>query len=184
MASNFQLRRCREILLCGGIISYKTDTLYGLSCDPYNVSAVKKLTTIKHRPVDKAFILLAGNFEQLFPFIDPSVIQHKQTITHTQTPTSWILPVGEQTPSWLMSATQSIAIRISHDPITTRLCKMLNSPIISTSANIHGRQPANSLIRLKQIFGASLDLIIQSPHQATGTSSTLRRLCDNTVIRP
>lgn len=184
MTSNFQLRRCREILLRGGVISYKTDTLYGLSCDPYNFSAVRKLTTMKHRPVDKAFILLAGNFAQLLPFINPSVIQHKQTIAHTQTPTSWILPAGNHTPFWLAAENQSIAIRISHDPITISLCKMLNSPIISTSANIHGRQPANSLIRLKQIFGASLDLIIQSPHQATGTPSTLRRLCDNAVIRP
>ncbi len=184
MASNFQLRQCREILLRGGIISYKTDTLYGLSCDPYNFPAVKKLTTMKHRPVDKTFILLAGNFAQLLSFVNPSVIQHKQTITHTQTPTSWILPAAEYTPLWLMSAKQSIAIRISHDPVTINLCKMLNSPIISTSANIHGRQPANSLIRLKQIFGASLDLIIQSPHQATGAPSTLRRLCDSTVIRP
>jgi len=184
MVSKFQLRLCRKILQAGGIISYKTDTLYGLSCDPYNFSAVEKLTTMKHRPVDKAFILVAGSFEQILPLVSPSVIQHKQTVIHTQTPTSWILPADNHAPFWLMSENRTIAIRISHDPITIKLCQMLDSPIISTSANIHRRQPANNLLRLKQIFGTSLELIIQSSHQATGTPSTLRRLCDNSVIRP
>ncbi len=69
MASDFSIRHAAHIINHGGIIAYPTDTIYGLGCDPYNYDAVEKINRIKQRPLDKTFILLAGEIEQIKPLI-------------------------------------------------------------------------------------------------------------------
>ncbi len=184
MVSAFSFRLAHHQLRSSGIISYKTDTLIGLSCDPYNQQAINRINQIKQRPVKKTFILLASQFEQLLPLIHPSACRHRQTIINTTEPTSWILPASKTTPYWLKAKDNTIAVRISSDPVTKILCTLLASPIISSSANISGRPAAKNLFQLRKTFGRQIDRIIQSSHEATGKPSRMLRLCDNKLIRP
>lgn len=184
MASDFQYRTGKRVLLNGGIIGYKTDTLYGLGCDPFNLSAVTHLNRIKNRGSGKHFIIIASRFEFIAPLVDASVYPEKSVISNTEVPTSWVLPAGTALPDWLQTSNHTVAVRISHDPVTTKLCSMLGSALISTSANRPGHRPASSIVQLRKTMGSFIDLILASSHYATGKPSTIRRLCDNTVIRP
>lgn len=52
--------------------------MFGLGCDPDNETALKKLLEIKQRPKAKGLILLAGQFAQLEPYLDVSVLSEQQ----------------------------------------------------------------------------------------------------------
>ena len=43
------IRRAAEIVSDGGLVAYPTDTVYGLGCNPFNPTAVKRLVKAKRR---------------------------------------------------------------------------------------------------------------------------------------
>ena len=49
----------------GDTLLYPSDTIWGLGCDARNEKAVEKILSIKHRPANKAFIVLISKIEQL-----------------------------------------------------------------------------------------------------------------------
>ena len=52
-----------QIIENGGIVVFPTDTVYGLGCNPYNSSAVKKIYEIKSREKIKSLPVLAYSLE-------------------------------------------------------------------------------------------------------------------------
>ncbi len=184
MISKFQTRQAAAIIQSGGIIAYQTDSLYGLSCDPYNEHAVDSLNNIKQRPGGKTFILIASAFEQIAPLLAASTCDQLDKLSPADKPVSWIVAASDQTPAWLKSNDHSIAIRLSNDPITHALCTLLQRPLVSTSANISGRPSASNALQCRKIFGRQIDMFLKSSHRYSGKPSQLRRLCDNALLRP
>ena len=45
-----------KVLKQGGIILYPTEGVWGLGCDPFNETAVRRLLKIKKRSIDKGLI--------------------------------------------------------------------------------------------------------------------------------
>ena len=183
MASEFHIRLASATLQHGGIICYKTDTLYGLSCNPYSAAAVQRISDIKQRRGNKNFIVLASKFEQLTPLLHPEVIAQQNKLRHNAQPTSWIVRASDTAPGWLTAGDGSIAIRISQDPLTEKLCRRLHGPLVSSSANISGRRTIGNALQCRRTFGRQVDLILVSGHHATGEPSRLVRLCDNKILR-
>ncbi len=183
MASEFHIRLASAILQHGGIICYKTDTLYGLSGDPYNAAAVQRISDIKQRPGKKSFILIASHVELFYPLLPDPVIRQAAILSNNTEPTSWIVTARKTTPVWLKADDGSIAIRISRDPITEKLCQRLQRPLVSSSANISGRRAINSALQCHRTFGRQVEQILISDHDATGRPSRLVRLCDNKILR-
>ena len=59
----------------GGVIACPTESVWGLTCDPYNETAVGELLKLKKRPVEKGLILVAAmqkQFEHLLEDLLPS----------------------------------------------------------------------------------------------------------------
>ena len=182
MASDFCIRHAAHIIRHGGIIAYPTDTIYGLGCDPYNADAVAKINTLKQRPLNKQFILLAGQLTQILPLVRLSET-HKKTITRNTEPTSWVVDAAPDAPAWLINNSNTLTIRICKQGDVQRLCHALGHPIISTSANPSGKTPADNSLQLHKYFHRQVDKIIISDKKLAGRASKIIRLCDNHVIR-
>ena len=50
--------KCALLVKNGGVVIFPTDTIYGIGCDPYNDSAVKRIFTIKGRDEKKPLPVL------------------------------------------------------------------------------------------------------------------------------
>lgn len=182
MASDFSIRHAAHVIRNGGIIAYPTDTIYGLGCDPYNADAVHSINRLKQRPLNKQFILLAGDIAQIKPLIILNEEQ-QQRITHTTEPTSWITDASPQAPAWLVDKHHTLSIRVTENPFVKKLCAALGHAIISTSANPSGKKPARNSLELHRYFHGRLDKILASQKKLNGRPSKIIRLCDNHVIR-
>ncbi len=182
MASDFSIRHAAHVIRDGGIIAYPTDTIYGLGCDPYNAQAVHNINLLKQRPLNKQFILLAGDIEQIKPLI---ILDKKQQtkIMHTSEPTSWIADASPQAPAWLTEQYNTLSIRISNHATVKKLCAALGHAIISTSANPSEKKPARNSLELHQYFHGRIDKILASQQKLSARPSKIIRLCDNRVIR-
>lgn len=162
MSSNFQLCQAAKIISNNGIISYPTDSVYGLGCDPLSEIAVNRILKLKNRPVEKGLIIIAGNINQLLPFIDISKSEAEKIIT-TNEAISWLVKKSEITPHWISGKHSKVAIRICKHPLVINLCKLLNQPIVSTSANPAGAKPATSNPQSRRYFLNQVDYYLTGP---------------------
>ena len=182
MASDFSIRHAAHVIRNGGIIAYPTDTIYGLGCDPYNAQAVHDINLLKQRPLNKQFILLAGNIAQIKPLIVLDEEQRAQ-ITQTNEAISWIADASPLAPAWLTDKKNTLTIRVSNNATVKKLCAALGHAIISTSANPSGKTPAGNSLELHRYFHGRVDKILASQQKLTARPSKIIRLCDNRVIR-
>ena len=182
MPSDFSIRLAAQQIKHGGIIAYPTDTIYGLGCDPYNAVAVESLNIIKQRPLNKHFILLAGQFDQIAPLISVNSAQ-KNLLEDTTESVSWIADASSIAPAWLSNEENTLTVRISRNDVVKRLCNILGHAIISTSANLSGKKPATNNLAIQKYFGDTLNYNLTSNKKLTARPSKIIRLCDNRVIR-
>ena len=62
----------------GGVITYVTDTVWGLGCLPDNENAVKKIYDIKKREAQKPLILMSIEIYNLLSFVKHSGLYYVQ----------------------------------------------------------------------------------------------------------
>ncbi|RKZ79675.1 MAG: threonylcarbamoyl-AMP synthase [Gammaproteobacteria bacterium] len=150
MTTNWRIRQAVKTLNNGGVIAYPTEAVYGLGCDPWNEDAVIRLLTIKQRPWNKGLIIIAADFNQLQPFIEPvSPSLLSQLESSWPGPTTWLLPVRSDVPDILYGEHDTIAIRVTAHKQTAELCRAANSALVSTSANITGMRPAKTVHQVR-----------------------------------
>jgi L-threonylcarbamoyladenylate synthase len=143
----------------GEVLAYPTEAVFGLGCDPDNQSAVEKVLAMKTRPQDKGLILIAATIEQLYPYIDISSLDKSILDNVNATwpgPFTWIMPKAAQTPDYLTGGRETIAVRVSAHPTVIQLCQAVNKPLVSTSANPSGAEPARNIAQLNAHFGRTV----------------------------
>ena len=171
----------------GGIIAYPTEAVYGLGCDPENLSAVKKLIAIKQREKEKGLILVAANFEQLKPYLLPleKNIEEKllKSWHDSHRPTTWLVPAKKELSDYLKGRFDTLAVRVSHHPVVKELCENFGGAIVSTSANISGQESVRTAEQVKQIFGNKIDFIVEGKTGRNAQPSEIRDALTNKIIR-
>lgn len=150
--SSLRIRRIVQYLRQGQIIAYPTEAVYGLGCDPLNQQSVLELLRLKQRPVEKGLILIASDIRQLEPYVVlDNTIRNKVTSTWPG-PVTWVIPTRPGVPEWLTGNHQTLAVRVTAHPLAKMLCDQFDSPLVSTSANLTGKRPACSAIKVRKDF--------------------------------
>jgi len=172
------------ILKQGGVIAYPTEAVWGLGCDPFNESAVRRILDLKSRPEYKGLILIAGAEQQLTPWLntlEPKVAD--RLISINETPTSWVVPDTSITPSWVRGEHQSVAIRLSQHKPVQALCEAFQGVLVSTSANPAGLDPAMTAEEVNTYFGGKIDAIYDAPLGDASQPSQVRDIISDTLFR-
>lgn len=146
----------------GNIIAYPTEAVYGLGCDPFNEVAVNHLLALKHRSVNQGLILLISDWRQLETLVDLTTIPAMCLAAVKATwpgPVTWIFPKAAAVPAWISGQHQGIAIRMSAHAIAHTLCQW--GPLVSTSANVSGQEPARDMTQLIQAFPTGIAACVQ-----------------------
>lgn len=153
---NFQTRLAAFYLNAGGVISHPTDTIQSLTCLPNFQHAMRKIAQLKRRSHSKGLILLANDIGYFADFVAQT--SDLQKLTNTTTPTTFLLKAGQK--SWLTGGFNTVALRLTDNPLIANLCHATNSALVSTSANLSGKRSAVSILDLRLFFADKLDFII------------------------
>lgn len=184
MKLSYSIDEAVETVRSGGILAYPTEAVFGLGCDPGNLSAVQRLLGAKQRPADKGLILLAANIHQLSEFVPPLSEETKERILASWPgPVTWLLPVHEHVSPLVRGNFQKIAVRVSAHPVCEQLCQRLGHPLISTSANITGRPAATTIQQVSEQLEQHIDLILDKPLGGRSQPSEIRDALTNKILR-
>ena len=165
-------------------MAYPTEAVYGLGCDPFNTTAVLRLLKLKCRSMEKGLILVAAHLSQLEPFVDVASKSMRRKITATWPgPVTWVLPSKSQVPIVLTGAHNTLAVRVSAHPVVQALCREINQPIVSTSANLESSPPARSALAVRRIFKQNVDFILHGTVNRGAKPTEIRDAMTDRVLR-
>jgi len=154
-------QQAAKILTDGGVIAYPTEAVFGLGCDPLNEAAVMRLLHLKNRLPDKGVILIASSWPQLQSFVQYIPPDKLAKVLDTWPgPVTWVFPASDYVPEWIRGAHTTVAVRVTAHPIASLLCKEFGKPIVSTSANIEGHEPARDEKTVQKVFNDKIDLLV------------------------
>ena len=178
-----QTDKAAALLRDGGVLAHPTEAVFGLGCDPDNRVAFDRIFMLKQRPPERGVLLVAASFEQIEDWIDapPHAIARARATwpgAHT-----WILPRSPRVPEWVAGGHGGIALRVTAHEIAAALCRAFAGPIVSTSANIHGRSPARSAKECEAVFGAELDGILQGETGGLSRPTPIADALTGAIIR-
>jgi L-threonylcarbamoyladenylate synthase len=163
-----------EVVLRGGVIAFPTDTLYGLGCSLFDVSAVEMIARLKRRAPRQAVISLIPDPEQAW-----GLAAHVSQLAARLIKASWpgplslIFPASSLVPARVQGAGGTVALRCPNDPLSQALLGRIGGPVVSSSANLSGQRPAESAQEVVAYFGNQLDLVLDGGPRKGGVPSTL-----------
>ncbi|QYJ78915.1 L-threonylcarbamoyladenylate synthase [Shewanella acanthi] len=152
-----------DVVLNGGVIAYPTEAVYGLGCDPDNDEAIQKLLAVKQRPWQKGLILVASDFKQLLAYVDDSQLTAEQlefAFSKWPGPFTFVMPIKSHVSRFLCGEFDSIAVRVSAHEGVRSMCEALGKPLVSTSANLAGENPALSGEQILKDFDNKIDALV------------------------
>lgn len=163
-AGREELRQAAAVLDRGGVIAYPTEGCYGLGCDPRRAGAVQRVLRLKRRSWRQGLILIAARWAQIVPWVDSG---DEQAVARARRswpgPHTWLLAARPGVPRRVRGEHDSIAVRITAHPLAAALCRHCRHPLVSTSANRHGRPPALTAAQVRAQFGDGVDYILTGP---------------------
>ena len=179
-----QLDAAVNALRNDGVLACPTEAVWGLSCDPGSEAAVSRLLALKNRPVEKGLILVAASEQQLdFLLADLSPEQRATLSASWPGPNTWLVPHRGRVQPWVHGQFASVAVRVSAHPVVRALCEAWGGPLVSTSANPAGADPAMVADEVIEYFGDSLDGIVCGELGGASGPSQIRDLATGEVIR-
>ncbi|MFM4745012.1 Sua5/YciO/YrdC/YwlC family protein [Aeromonas dhakensis] len=170
-----------------GVIAYATEAVFGLGCDPDSEAAVQRLLAIKQRPVEKGLILIAADLVQLQDYIDLEQLTSEQLAKVEASwpgPFTWIMPARPDTPAWLTGQFDTLAVRVTAHPQVQALCRAFGKPLVSTSANLTGEEPARRLADIGELLASQLAYILPGEVGGQANPSEIKDARTGAVIRP
>lgn len=184
MSSALHLGAAYRALRAGGVVAYPTEAVWGLGCDPENAHAVQGLLDLKQRPMHKGLILIGASFEQVRPYIGPVPHARLLQVQHSWPgPNTWLLPASKKVPRWIRGDSELVAVRVTAHPLAAALCYVFGGALVSTSANLSGRPPARSALRVRRQFGSQLDFVLPGATGGLARPTPIRDALSGQLLR-
>lgn len=155
MTNNKIIKEIGEDIKKGLIGVIPTDTIYGVVCSAMNKKSVEKIYKIKKRNLKKPMIVLISSIKDLDLF--DIKIDKKITSKYWPGKVSLIVPVKKF--EYLHRGTNSLAFRLPNHEDLIKLIK-ISGPIVASSANIEGKDPAQTIEEAHDYFQDKVDFYI------------------------
>lgn len=162
--------------LYGKTICFATDTVFGLGALYDDFVGKKKIFKLKNRSINKQLPVLASNIEMV--------------LNNVQLPPEEVFVLMKK--YWPGALTiifnkrneaGTIAFRIPDNIYTRQLIDHFG-PLTTTSVNISGEKPLNSIEEINQVFGCKIDYIVKFPEDlpSSNVSSTIIKVEFNEIL--
>ena len=132
----------------------------------------------------KGLILVASRLDQVEKYLEPlDALARQQLDQSWPGPTTWLIPHANRAPRWISGDHHTIAVRVSEHATIRQLCELMDSPIVSTSANPTGHRPASNPLQVRKYFGNSIDYMVPGQLGGQANPSEIRELHTNRIHR-
>lgn len=147
----------------GNTIIYPTDTIYGIGCDATNHDAVEKIYALKQRDSSKSLIVLVDSFQMLESIIEEVPDMAWEVLKVNKKPLTIIYDRPKTVSENVVAADNTLAVRVTNDPLCRSMIRKLRKPIVSTSANLSGEPSPIHFDDISDALKSRIDHIMDLP---------------------
>lgn len=185
--NDIRLSELGRIIKDGGLVSFPTETVYGLGANAFDKDAAYKVFEAKGRPSDNPLIVHLSDISQLETVardIPPEA--YKLFEKFSPGPLTVILKKKDTVPDAVTAGLDTVAVRIPSHPIARALIDAAGVPIAAPSSNLSGRPSPTKAEHVITDMNGRIDAIIDGGACSVGVESTVVELATGTVniLRP
>jgi L-threonylcarbamoyladenylate synthase len=171
--SEDEVARCALLIKSGGVIVFPTDTIYGIGCDPYNDSAVKRIFTIKGRNEKKPLPVLTYSTQDAESIVLLGRTGRMLAKRYWPGALTIVAPIIDRTISpKVVAGSSSLAVRVPDNKCILLLlshCRYL----VGTSANLSGEAAMKSAQEVLDSGLEGYDALLYGGRAENGMESTI-----------
>ena len=168
------LTQASNIIRSGGLVSFPTETVYGLGADALNPAAVARIFEVKQRPsFDPLIVHIAEALELVR--LATRLPENIEAIVDAfwPGPLTIVVPKRSMVPDIVTSGLESVAVRWPAHPIAQELIRKARTPIAAPSANLFGKVSPTCAGHVAEQLGDEIDMILDGGRCAVGVESTI-----------
>ncbi|TMH20636.1 MAG: threonylcarbamoyl-AMP synthase [Betaproteobacteria bacterium] len=190
-ASAETIDRAARLLREGQLVSFPTETVYGLGADARNAAAVRRIFAAKKRPADHPLIVHIADASVL-PRWARSIPPGARALADAfwPGPLTLILPRARDVGDIVTGGQDCVGLRVPGHPVAQALLAQFASlggeGIAAPSANRFGRISATTAQHVADDFGEEIALILDGGPCRHGIESTIVAFTDGeaSLLRP
>ena len=164
------LREAALAVRGGGLVVYPTETFYGLGCEPSSPDATRRVCEIKGR-ADKPLPLICSDLKAARMVVEFNAAAERLVERFWPGPLSLVLPSKVEYPVWVTRKGSTLAVRVPGHEGARRLASLSGGVLVSTSANISGREPPTTASGAVEQLGRKVDVVVDGGRTAGGEPS-------------
>lgn len=184
-----EIKKAAALIQQGELISFPTETVYGLGADAKNEQAVQKVYQAKGRPSDNPLIVHVASKEAVVEYVN-EIPEVAETLMNQfwPGPLTLIFKVKEGVfANTVTAGLDSVAIRMPDNEATLTLIKEANTPLVGPSANTSGKPSPTTASHVYHDLKGKIAGILDDGETGVGLESTVLDITDPTcptILRP
>ncbi|MBL4692901.1 MAG: threonylcarbamoyl-AMP synthase [Magnetovibrio sp.] len=182
--------KAANIIRAGGLVSFPTETVYGIGADATNDKAVAAIFGTKQRPHFNPLIIHIKSVFHAFDFAQFNQLALELTLKHWPGALTLVLKRKKDAKlSFLATAgLDTVALRVPNHPVAQAILNAANVPIAAPSANKSGYISPTRAAHVEEQFSGSksLNLLVDGGPCKVGLESTIVDMSGDTptLLRP
>ncbi len=181
------IHRAARVIREGGLVAFRTETVYGLGANALSESAVRKIFAAKGRPATNPIIVHAAEASKAKALVSEWPPE-AQTLANAFWPGALTLVLARAggVPAVVSAGGPTVAVRVPSDPVARALIEASGVPIAAPSANPSNRVSATTAEHVRRHLDGKIDLVLDAGPSAGGMESTVVRLTGGVpvILRP
>jgi len=181
------IEKAKKYLTNNNVVVIPTETVYGLAGNAYSDKAVKKIFSLKKRPLKNPLIVHYYRIKDLKQDCIINKTFNKLYRKFCPGPLTFVLnkKKNSKLSKYVNANKKTIAVRFPKNEITQNLLSKLNFPLAAPSANISTKLSSVKPNDVKEEFGNKIKLILDGGKTKIGLESTIIDLTNNiSILRP
>lgn len=182
-----ELEAACNILKCGGLVAFPTETVYGLGGNALSSEAASKIYEAKGRPSDNPLIVHIADFDSLCDVADGiSRKAEKLAESFWPGPLTMIFPKKGKVPLSTTGGLGTVAVRMPSHPVAAALIRSSGIYIAAPSANTSGRPSPTKAEHVIEDMDGKIAMILDGGQVGIGIESTIVDMTEETpvILRP
>jgi len=181
------IARCVDLILAGELVALPTETVYGLAGNALREDSIRKIFTVKGRPLIDPLITHVTDIEAAGAYADLNESAVAVATHFWPGPVTMVLPKKAVIPDLATAGLPSVAIRSPRHELFRRVLEGAGVPLVAPSANPFGYISPTKAEHVFRTLGPGIAAILDGGPCACGIESTiidLRLPDDPKLLRP
>lgn len=170
------MRMAAAALAAGGLVSFPTETVYGLGANALDPIALARIFEAKRRPFFDPLIVHVADRSALGLLCFWEARAEALMDRFWPGPLTLVLPKSAAVPDLATAGLPTVAVRMPAHPVALELIRRAGFPIAAPSANPFGRLSPTTALHVRDRFRDGIELILDGGPCAVGVESTILSL--------